>query len=367
MANVTKDVDRRDPVLTRIRENPLNLTNPGDVDVGNYYSALTLGLPYLAYQRDQDSTRRIGKSVGTEQPTISPDVYTLAYNFAKIGLISSPAMIDVMWPIDGSTTSNSDDVFDAGVANLFTNLQRFVAFTSLGVFTPNITDSNGNYTVVPDVGVLSQNTGLSLAASTLHTTTRLLQNGFIIVPDPNLLNDSSKLTLAGRIPTGCIFAQRLVDNTLFPSESPCDDTTGTSCTELIDDDHNYGSICDALDGSPAGARYWSSSTQRIYNFGVNITSPEGIATLNSGKTNAKQVLLDIWTEGYADLNLMFDGGYECQSNGYFGALLRVSSSGQMDFNCFSSVPMDIRGVRKPGVSYVKLANTQRNPIKFNIG
>ena len=46
--SVTKDVDRLDPVLVKLRTNPLNLTNPGDVDYENYQMALTLGIPYLA-------------------------------------------------------------------------------------------------------------------------------------------------------------------------------------------------------------------------------------------------------------------------------------------------------------------------------
>lgn len=259
------------------------------------------------YQQSENSARRMGKN------PITDSLYDAAYDFAQVGLRRSPAMIEVMWPSDGSTLSNTDLVFQAGVANFFRNLQRFVAFTRSGNFNESLDWQ------------LTTTTGISLAAATLYTTTRLLQNGFIVIPDPVPLNDSNLLILPGQ---------------------PAED-----CTELIDkrdgEDHDYGRICNALDGSSAGARYWSSSTNRIYNFGLNITSPLGKATLAAGTTNSKQVLLDIWNEGYADLNLMFDGGYECQVNGFFGALLRVASDGQMDFNCFSSLPMDLRNVRRP--------------------
>ncbi|KAL9628443.1 MAG: hypothetical protein Q9204_005882 [Flavoplaca sp. TL-2023a] len=323
MANVTKDVDRLDPVLTKLRTNPLNLTNPGDVDFENYQMALTLGIPYLAYQQLDPSTRRMGKY------PISDGLYEVAYDFALIGLRRSPAMIEVMWPSDGSTLTNTDYVFEAGVANLFTNLQRFVAFTRLGTFNESLERE------------LSFTIGISLAAATLHTTTRLLQNGFIVIPDPVPIDNSSLLILPGREPE--------------------------ECTELIDirdgENFDYGRICDALDGSTAGARYWSPATKRLYNFGLNITSPLGKATLAAGTTNAKQVLLDIWNEGYADLNLMFDGGYECQVNGFFGALLRVASDGQMDFNCFSSLPMDLRNVRQP-LSVTTLSTTSDTALKL---
>ncbi|KAL8670849.1 MAG: hypothetical protein Q9168_004628 [Polycauliona sp. 1 TL-2023] len=302
LANVSIDLDQNDPVLVKLRTNPMNLTNPGDVDPGNYATALTQGLAYLAYQQFENSTRRIGHY------PISDDVYNIAYNFAIVGMQSSPAVIDVMWPIETDintpTSTSLTGPFAAGLANLFTNLQRFVAFTSKGTFTYNVTD--------PDH--LSFGTGLTLAASTLYTTTRLLFNGFIIVPDPNPYN-SSQLIPPGGDPTQCF--------------------------DLVDNDFLYGIICDALDRSPFGARFWSPSTNRLYNFGVNITLAQGIQTLQAGTTNAKQVLLDIWHEGYADLSLMFDGGYTCQVNNNFGQLLRVSTSGRMDFNCFSSVPMQI--------------------------
>ena len=281
--------------------------------------------PLRQYQHLENSTRRMGKYV------IADGLYDVAYDFALIGLRRSPAMIEVMWPSDGSTLSNTDHVFEAGVANLFTNLQRFVAFTRLGTFNESMEMA------------LSHTTGVSLAAATLYTTTRLLQNGFIVIPDPVPIDNSSLLILPGRDPQ--------------------------ECTELIDlrngANYDYGRICDALDGSTAGARYWSPSTNRLYNFGLNITSPLGKATLAAGTTNAKQVLLDIWNEGYADLNLMFDGGYECQVNGFFGALLRVASDGQMDFNCFSSLPMDLRNVRQPlSVSTLSATTTSDTALKL---
>ncbi len=45
---VTKELNRSDPVLLKWRSNPLNLTNNGTIDPGNYNTALTLGLPFLA-------------------------------------------------------------------------------------------------------------------------------------------------------------------------------------------------------------------------------------------------------------------------------------------------------------------------------
>lgn len=45
---VTKSVNEQDPVLVKLRKNPLNLTTNAEVDQGNYITALTMGLPYLA-------------------------------------------------------------------------------------------------------------------------------------------------------------------------------------------------------------------------------------------------------------------------------------------------------------------------------
>lgn len=219
-----------------------------------------------------------------------------------------------MWPADGSTVLDTDNVFRAGLSNLLTVIQRFVAFTFDGSFASN-TDIAANLSFTP---------GLSLAASTLFTTTALLQNGFVVVPDPDILDDPTLLIPAGRKADGC--------------------------THIADGGIDFGRICDSLDESSAGARYWSAITNRTYNFEVNITSTAGKATLASGKTNAKQVLLDIWNEGYADINVMFDGGYQCQSQGNFGALLRVAYGGQMDFDCFSSLPMNIQGGRLSSLS-----------------
>ncbi|KAI4225976.1 MAG: hypothetical protein L6R36_003512 [Xanthoria steineri] len=309
MANVTKSVNEQDPVLVKLRKNPLNLTTNAEVDEGNYITALTMGLPYLAYQPQDAIIRHIGNR------TISDGVYGLAFAFAQEAILRVPILIDVMWPTDGSTISDTDDVFAAGLANLMTVIQRFVAFTLDGSFASTM-DIAAN---------LSDPTGLSLAASTLFTTTGLLQNGFIVVPDPKKVDDPTLLIPAGRKPEGC--------------------------TRIADGGNDFGRICDSLDGSPAGARYWSAVTNRTYNFQANITSTAGKETLASGKTNAKQALLDIWNEGYADINVMFDGGYQCQSQGNFGALLRVSSDGRMDFNCFSSLPLDVRGAsRTPAVS-----------------
>lgn len=310
----------------KLRKNPLNLTRNAEVDFGNYNTALTLGLPYLAvcagnsiqvflpltplrqYQPDGHYIRHIGDR------TITDGLYGLALAFAQGALRQTPILINVMWPADGSTILDTNDVFGAGLSNLLTVIQRFVAFTLDGSFASNF-DIAANLSFTP---------GLSLAASTLFTTTALLQNGFVVVPDPDTLDDPTLLIPAGRKNEGC--------------------------TRITDGGNDFGRICDALDGSSAGARYWSAVTNRTYNFQVNITSTAGKETLASGKTNAKQTLLDIWNEGYADINVMFDGGYECQSQGNFGALLRVSSDGQMDFNCFSSLPMFIQGGRRSSLS-----------------
>ncbi|KAL8849323.1 MAG: hypothetical protein Q9221_005674 [Calogaya cf. arnoldii] len=298
-AEVTKTLDRNDTVLQKLRKNPLNLTRNGEVDLGNYHTALTMGLPYLAYQED-------GKHIShIRDIPIAESLYDLAQDFTIKAIQKVPILIDFMWPADGSTLSDTDDVFRAGLSTLFTSIQRFVAFATYGSWASLESI---------DRALVLHNVGLTLAASTLFTTTALLQNGFVVVPDPALVKDPVVLIPAGHASESCI---------------PVEDGT-------------VGLICDSLDGSPAAARYWSAITGRLYNFQVNVTSTAGKATLASGKTNAKQMLIDIVYEGYADVNVMFDGGYDCQSQGFFGALLRVATNGRMDFDCFSSLPMFIQ-------------------------
>ncbi|KAL8657547.1 MAG: hypothetical protein Q9226_001807 [Calogaya cf. arnoldii] len=297
-AEITKALDQGDPVLQKLRKNPLNLTRNGEVDNGNYNTALTMGLPYLAYQQEDAHISHI------RGIPIADSLYDLAHDFTIEAIQKVPILIDFMWPADGSTLSDTDDVFRAGLSTLFTSIQRFVAFATYG-----------SWASIESIDrAFLYNAGLTLAASTLFTTTALLQNGFVVVPDPTLVKNSTLLVPAGHDPKSCI----LVEN-------------GT-----------VGRICDSLDGSPAGATYWSAVTGRLYNFQVNVTSTAGKATLASGKTNAKQMLIEIADEGYADVNVMFDGGYQCQRQGFFGALLRVATNGRMDFDCFSSLPMFIQ-------------------------
>ncbi|KAL8909441.1 MAG: hypothetical protein Q9171_005039 [Xanthocarpia ochracea] len=294
LANVTKEINRSDPVLLKWRSNPLNLTNNGTVDPGNYNTALTLGLPFLAYRYDSF----VGKTI------VSEDLLSLASEFVIRSLPRAASLIGDMWAFDGSTATDTDDVFNAGLATLMSRVRRFVAFASYGTFSHNdsIADS------------LNATTGLSLAASTLVTTTALLQNGFVVVPDTALVRDPKLLVPHGR--------------------------NSSECSVLEHNGSSPDHICNPLNGSTtSSARYWSSATGRVYNFLVNETSDAGKATLASGKTHAKQALLDIYNGGYADMNVMFDGGFECTSRGDFGKLFLVSSDGRMNFDCFSSLPV----------------------------
>ncbi|KAL8921369.1 MAG: hypothetical protein Q9172_004062 [Xanthocarpia lactea] len=301
---VTKEINRSDPVLLRWRSNPLNLTNNGTVDPGNYNTALTLGLPFLAYRYDSF----VGKTI------VSKDLLSLASDFVDRALPMAPSLIGDMWASDGSTAIDTDDVFSSGLETLMSRVRRFVTFASYGTFSLNdsIADS------------LNATAGLTLAASTLVTTTALLQNGFVAVPDATLVRDPKLLVPHGR--------------------------NSSECTLLNHNGSPPDHICNPLTGSAASsARYWSSTSGRVYNFLVNETSNAGKATLASGKTHAKQALLDIYNGGYADMNVMFDGGYECTSRGDFGKLFLVSSNGRMNFDCFTSLPVrtKVSGASRP--------------------
>ncbi len=240
----------------------------------------------------------VGKTI------VSEDLLSLASDLAYRALLRAPSLIGDMWAFDGSTAADTDDVFNAGLATLMSRVRRFVAFASYGTFSVNdsIADS------------LNATTGLTLAASTLVTTTALLQNGFVAVPDAALVRDLKLLVPDGR--------------------------NSSECTALEHNGSPPDHICNPLNGSTASsARYWSSATGRVYNFLVNETSDAGKATLASGKTDAKQALLDIYEGGYADMSVMFDGMFECTSRGDFGKLFLVSSDGRMNFDCFSSLPV----------------------------
>ncbi|KAL8785670.1 MAG: hypothetical protein Q9213_003229 [Squamulea squamosa] len=212
-----------------------------------------------------DNYRRVGNNL------VSKDLINLADGFADIALRSAPALIDAIWPGDGSPIGDVDHAFSAPLEIMMSRIPRFVAFASGGQFSYN--DSIAD--------PLNATAGLSLAASTLFTTTALLQNGFTVVVDADRVKDSKDLIPPGGDPNGCT---------------------------ALDDGHNYfGQVCSPLNGSSvSGARYWSARSSRVYNFMVNGTTAAGNATLASGKTNAKQALLDIYNEGYADMDYMFD-------------------------------------------------------------
>ncbi|KAL8727164.1 MAG: hypothetical protein Q9166_006201 [cf. Caloplaca sp. 2 TL-2023] len=282
----TKELDTSDPALLKLRDNPLNLTKSGTVIPGDYRIAITLGLPFIGNRASPDN-QTMGKD------TIPAPLYTLARRFL-FSLQNSPNVTDVMWPVDGSTTADTNNIFSAGLKRLMSDHHTFVDFAPSGFWSDG---SDIKEALTADGAPM-----LSSAAATLFTTSALRQNGYKVV---------------------------------VPSRKSTDpQTLGEGCTTL---DNNVGMVCpdkenEAFPGS--AARFWSGNTQRVYNLiGDPRASPR--------TTNAVTALMDIYNEGYADLWTMFDGGFDCTSEGHVGALLGVYSDGQLAFECFSSLPFEI--------------------------
>ncbi|KAI4226793.1 MAG: hypothetical protein L6R40_008243 [Gallowayella cf. fulva] len=254
LANVTRQVDASDPVLVKLRSNPLNLTAKGDLSPGDYKTALSLGVPYIG-ARTTETNKFIGKT------RISDALVSLAKRFL-FALEESPYVTDKMYPTDGSGTTETNDIFNSGLFLLLTDIDAFIDFNKNGTWATN---EDFNETLHADHGA-----GLSAATATLYTTVLLRLNGFNVTAG-NTYSQADFHSVAGK---------------------------DGACTVL---DRGVGEIC--LAGVPGGPAYfWSGDTHRVYDFRTSRNLP---------KTPPKTTLLEIYNDTYADILTMFDGGYNC--------------------------------------------------------
>ncbi|KAL8695787.1 MAG: hypothetical protein Q9224_003160, partial [Gallowayella concinna] len=239
LARSVKRVDAEDPVLAKLRTNPLNLTAEWDVPAGDYRTALTLGVPYIGAQIGTGNVN-IGKTL------IPKPIFSLSLRFLA-ALERTPRVTDRMYPADSLGPADTNDVFDSGLQYLMSNARAFTSFAQGGVWTIK---EDFNKTLQADNGA-----GLGLAAATLYTTLALRRNGFDVTffgtPDENLARS------APDSPSGIY-----------------------SCTSLA---RNVGQICPAAHAS--SARYFSGVSGNIFLFN---------STVNLPNVNAERILLDIF-------------------------------------------------------------------------
>ncbi|KAL8801717.1 MAG: hypothetical protein Q9182_004256 [Xanthomendoza sp. 2 TL-2023] len=301
LARSVKRVDASDPVLLKLRTNPLNLTGNLDTPPGDYRTALSLGVPFIG-ARTTTTNKYIGKT------RISDDLFSLSARFLS-ALERTPRVTDRMYPSDSTGPADTDDVFSSGLQYLMVNARAFASFAKNGTWT---NDEDFNKTLRANKGA-----GLSAAAATLHTTLGLRRNGFNVT----------------------VYALQSVTSFLqLPSNTPAT-SAGEGKKSCQSFDRDVGQVCTTnvpllQNDSASLTQYRSGASGNVYGF-------NGILQLPNA--NATKILLDIYNNTYADITTMFDGGYNCTILGHAGALLGIYSDGTMDFQCFSSLSFTIPG------------------------
>ncbi|KAL8800490.1 MAG: hypothetical protein Q9223_007316, partial [Gallowayella weberi] len=278
LARSVKRVDASDPVVLKLRTNPLNLTGNRDIPAGDWRTALSLGVPFIG-ARTTPTNKYIGKT------RISDDLISLSARFLA-ALERTPRVTDRMYPSDSTGPADTDDIFNAGLQYLMANARAFVSFAKNGTWT---NDEDFNKTLQANKGA-----GLSAAANTVYTTVGLRRNGFNVTMLGYQI-ETSFLKLPGN--KGVSEKQR-----------------GTNSCESLDRD--VGQICtmnaahvtscnvqptcaaDSPTSQLPSTQYRSGVSGNVYDFNSSLPS-----------FDTKKILLDIYNNTYADITTMFDGGY----------------------------------------------------------
>lgn len=181
----------------------------------------------------------------------------------------------------GNASQHMADTINRGVNLLMSDMPSFVAFAE-----------NGRFSGSETISLPAKTAGLDFALTTYMLSEAMAQNGWYITPY----------------------------NGRYPRERM--DKMADGCTM---DDNNVCSIYELV-------TFWSASTGRIYN-------------LNNGRGNHVSPLKltqAIVTNGWASLEVLFDGAFNCTAGGKAGsAAINFNWDGTLDISCVSQVPVNI--------------------------
>lgn len=178
-------------------------------------------------------------------------------------------------------------MINTAVELLMSDMPTFVAFAE-----------SGRFSGAQSVSLAAKTDGLDYALTTYLLSETMSKNGWFGSPHLGPYPDAAS-----------------VESSTYP---------GWACT--MDSNH----VCTAYG---TDAVYWSQSTQRAY----SLSQVSG----NIGKS-PKQLTQDIVSNGWAALDVLFDGAYNCTAEGKAGsAAINFNWDGTLDIACISQLPMKI--------------------------
>ncbi|KAL8824260.1 MAG: hypothetical protein Q9191_005180, partial [Dirinaria sp. TL-2023a] len=221
------------------------------------------------------------QSIVNDTLTMGPSfLYNLTYSLEQ-----APAVSKALWPNTTSLRNASTSaLLNAGLDLIMRDVPTFVAFASGGQYAaaqPPVFDTNDN------------NDALVSAAQTYSTSVTLKQDGwYAVIGGPSSSSSSTALRNFGYV--------------------------------------NLTQGSRAYTNSSGAALYESSVTRNIYSF-----QHRGNSTLSP-----IQLVNEIDSQGWAALEVLFDGSFNCTSHGPpEPGLVGVGRDGSLDFGCLSSLPI----------------------------
>ncbi len=217
-----------------------------------------------------------------------------------ISAMQAPGFTKAMWPAGtddskfvqigdldkelANATQEMADRINTGVQLLMTDMPTFVAFAESGRFSGSET-----------LSLPAKTDGLDYALTTYMLSEAMAKNGWYIVPHLGPYNSAAEVANG---PFGC--------------------TMGPNNVCTVDDQ----------------ASFWSESSRRVY----TLTNAEH----NDNKKTPLQLTQDIISNGWAALNVLFDGAFNCTAEGKAGsAAVNFNWDGTLDIACVSQLSVYI--------------------------
>ena len=278
-------------------------------------SALIAGIAFLG-----------APSIGAAVVEIGATSVKAAANTAVVGLQQAPGLAKSMWPA-GTTDSQLLQIgqvqselvrlnngvsqrLTSGLELLMSDVPTFLAFTGLGGFTGNVSFTIPSTTDYFDRNLRNYITSLVMA-----------KNGWF-----GVLADSASLDY-NHYPT-----LDSVQKSSFRNGVNCDSKTNICVTDFVRQQRkmtiNYG----YLPPDKNSAWWWSPSTHKLY----TLAKDKAIKDLDG-----KKLMEDIQSRSWADLSLIFDGGFNCtwQGRASTGGDVNYFPGGKVDMSCVSQLPI----------------------------
>ncbi|KAL6718238.1 hypothetical protein ACLMJK_004326 [Lecanora helva] len=260
-------------------------------------SALAVALCFLGLPAVLDGVAATVASatVGVVSKEVQQGLTNTAQTFL-LATMSAPGFARSMWP-QGNTNSQIyqeaqletilaqardqiGDTIDSGLKVLMADAAEFTLFAGLGRYSGQI-----------QLSVPQETDYLSLSLKTLMTGESLLQNRWF----------------ANASPSPAYYHQYSLDK---------------------------WSTC-----SNAGSGIWDCQGQGYY-FSESTGRQYALKNKKSGKKNSVNILQQIASNGWADMNVLFDGAYNCTASGLAGGPpIHVDTNGTIDMTCISPLPI----------------------------